>query len=213
MKNTRSRKPSQRTRRISRFFSLTGLLGLLGLSVSPVYADTAADTSSKSQARVGFETTVGSFVVEIDLEQAPVTSANFLAYVDADFYDGLVFHRVIPGFVVQGGGYTTQGAQPPTNSPIVYEGDNGLDNDRGTIAMARTQDPDSASSQFYVNLVDNDSLNHSAMKPGYTVFGRVIVGMDTIDRIADLTRSDSGWNAASGAPSRPVEIVSAKRTD
>ena len=124
--------------------------------------------------------------------------------MDANFYDGLVFHRVIPGFVVQGGGYMPDGSERATNDPIEYEGDNGLDNDRGTIAMARTSDPHSASSQFYINLVDNDSLNHSAMKPGYTVFGHVVEGMETIDRIAELEAS---------RPGRAVEILSAKRAD
>ena len=188
---------------------LTGLVGIMGLAASSGCADTTLDSAPK----VRFETSVGSFVVELDMKSAPVTSTNFLAYVDASFYDGLVFHRVIPGFVVQGGGYTRDGNERATNGPIVYEGNNGLDNDRGTIAMARTQDPNSASSQFYVNLVDNDSLNHSVMKPGYTVFGRVLDGMEAVDKIAELVTSDRGWNAARGAPSRPVEIISAKRTD
>lgn len=190
---------------------LTGVIGVIGLAASPGCADTSPD--STGVAKVKFETDVGSFIVELDVDKAPVTSANFLAYVDTGFYDGLVFHRVIPGFVVQGGGYTPDGDARATKDEIIYEGDNGLDNDRGTIAMARTSDPNSASSQFYVNLVDNDSLNHSVMKPGYAVFGRVIEGMETIDQIAELVKSDRGWNAAQGAPSRPVEIFSAERTD
>lgn len=188
---------------------ITGFIGVLGLAATPGCADTTPDSAPK----VRFETALGGFVVELDPENAPITSANFLTYVDASFFDGLVFHRVIPGFVVQGGGYTAQGDERATNGPILYEGNNGLDNDRGTIAMARTPDPNSASSQFYVNLVDNDSLNHSAMKPGYTVFGRVVEGMQTIDKIAEQVTSDQGWNAAIGAPSRPVEIVSAERAD
>ena len=190
---------------------VSGLVGIMGLAASSGCADTTL--GSTSMAKLKFETTVGNFIVELDLDNAPVTTANFLAYAEASFYDGLVFHRVIPGFVVQGGGYTSNGDERATRGAIIYEGNNGLDNDRGTIAMARTQDPNSASSQFYVNLVDNDSLNHSVMKPGYTVFGRVIEGMETIDRIAELVTSDRGWNAASGAPSRPVEIVSAERID
>ncbi len=188
---------------------ITGLVGIMGLAATPGCADTTPDSAPK----VRFETNLGGFVLELDPENAPITTANFLAYVDASFYDGLVFHRVIPGFVVQGGGYTGDGDERDTNDAIIYEGNNGLDNDRGTIAMARTSDPNSASSQFYVNLVDNDSLNHSVMKPGYTVFGKVVAGMETIDRIAEQVTSDRGWNAASGAPSRPVEIVSAKRAD
>ena len=174
-------------------FILAGILGA------------AATTSATEAAQmVIFETRVGSFVVEVDTGAAPVTSSNFLTYVDANFYDGLVFHRVIPGFVVQGGGYTPDGRERATNGPIEYEGDNGLDNDRGTIAMARTSDPHSASSQFYVNLVDNDSLNHSVMQPGYTVFGRVVEGMETIDKIAEIEASQ---------PGRAVEIISAERVD
>lgn len=188
---------------------LTGLVGVMGLAASPG----CADSTQNATPRVKFETGVGDFVVEVDVNSAPVTSANFLAYVDAGFYDGLVFHRVIPGFVVQGGGYTPDGDERATNGPIMYEGNNGLNNDRGTIAMARTQDPNSASSQFYVNLVDNDSLNHSVMKPGYAVFGRVVEGMDAVDKIAEMVTSDRAWNAVSGAPSRPVEIISAERAD
>ena len=175
------------------------LAGFLGLCATINTANTA-----EASEMVNFETSVGSFVVEVDSDAAPVTSSNFLAYVDANFYDGLVFHRVIPGFVVQGGGYTPDGRERSTNAPIKYEGGNGLDNDRGTIAMARTSDPHSASSQFYVNLVDNDSLNHSAIKPGYTVFGRVVEGMETIDKIAELEASQAG---------RAVEILRAERVD
>ncbi len=175
-----------------RKFSLA-LAGALGLA-----------TTSAAAQTVEFETSAGSFAVEIDEGAAPVTASNFLAYVDANFYDGLVFHRVIPGFVVQGGGYTPDGSERPTNEPIKYEGDNGLDNDRGTIAMARTSDPHSATSQFYVNLVDNDFLNHGVKNPGYTVFGRVTEGMETIDKIAELQSTQ---------PRHAVEILGAERID
>ncbi len=173
-------------------FSLA-LAGALGLA-----------TTSAAAQTVEFETSAGNFAVEIDAGAAPVTASNFLAYVDANFYDGLVFHRVIPGFVVQGGGHTLDGMERAANAPIKYEGDNGLGNDRGTIAMARTSDPDSATSQFYVNLVDNDFLNHSVTQPGYTVFGRVIEGMETIDKIAELQSTQ---------PGRVVEIIGTARVD
>ena len=173
------------------------------LSVALAGAVGLAATHGAAQT-VEFETSAGSFAVEVDAGAAPVTASNFLAYVDANFYDGLVFHRVIPGFVVQGGGHTPDGMERAANAPIKYEGDNGLDNDRGTIAMARTSDPDSATSQFYVNLVDNDFLNHSVMKPGYTVFGRVVEGMATIDRIAELESGGSG---------SAVQILGAKRIE
>ena len=185
------------------------MVGILGLAISAG----CADKPSEAGVSVTLETSVGSFRVELDAARAPVTTANFLTYVNARFYDGLVFHRVVPGFVVQGGGYTPDGEERKTNSPIIYEADNGLANDKGTIAMARTPDPNSASSQFYINLIDNDSLNHRPDRPGYAVFGRVIEGMETIYQIEALTEQDPGWTAANGAPSRPVEILWARRDE
>ena len=147
---------------------------------------------------VDMETTLGSIAFELDAEAAPVTVENFLAYVDAGFYDGqdgageTIFHRVIAGFVVQGGGYTASGTLKDTLPAIVLESDNGLSNVRGTLAMARTGDPDSATSQFYVNLVDNTGLDYqSPSSPGYAVFGEVVAGLDVIDDIAAVT-TDSG---------------------
>lgn len=139
---------------------------------------------AKGAPRVRLETSKGVIVVELEAEKAPRTVANFLRYVRSGFYAGTIFHRVIPGFVVQGGGFTPGLNQKNTRDPIKSEADNGLKNARGTIAMARTSDPDSATSQFYFNLADNRQLDHSDTNPGYTVFGRVLEGMDVVDRIA-----------------------------
>jgi peptidyl-prolyl cis-trans isomerase B (cyclophilin B) len=161
---------------------------------------------------VDFETTLGSFAVQLADEDAPITTANFLTYVDEGFYDGddglgaTVFHRVIPDFVAQGGGQTESGAGKSTHPPIEIESDNGLSNVRGTIAMARTNDPDSATSQFYVNLVDNGFLDYvSDSEPGYAVFGEVIEGMDTIDAMAAVETD------ANDAPLTDIVITSCER--
>jgi len=159
---------------------------------------------------VRFETSVGGFTVELDAEKAPVTVANFLAYVDEGFYDGLIFHRVIPGFMVQGGGMTPDMRPRENKAPIRNEAANGLKNRRGTIAMARTNVVDSATSQFFINLVDNDFLDHQGPANfGYAVFGRVVEGMDTIDRIArERTGRSKGHD---DVPVTAVVINSARR--
>jgi len=132
-------------------------------------------------------TNMGEIVVELDHQKAPVTVENFVKYVQSGFYDGTIFHRVIPSFMIQGGGYTEDFDKKPTQPPIKNEADNGLKNDRGTIAMARTMDPNSATAQFFINLVDNNFLNYKSPTMegwGYTVFGKVIKGMDVVDSIA-----------------------------
>ena len=132
------------------------------------------------------ETTSGDILVELYPDKAPETVANFLKYVDDGFYNNTIFHRVIPGFMIQGGGLTARMQQKDTSAPIKNEADNGLKNDRGTIAMARTRDPHSATAQFFINLVDNDFLNFQAPSGngwGYCVFGRVTEGMDVVDAI------------------------------
>ena len=136
--------------------------------------------------QVRLVTNKGTIIVELDRENAPLSVNNFLRYVDDDFYEGTVFHRVIPDFVIQGGGYDEDLEQKETRPPIRNEADNGLRNDRGTIAMARTNVYDSATSQFYINVVDNDSLNYTTAGTGYAVFGRVIDGMDVVDEIAEV---------------------------
>jgi peptidyl-prolyl cis-trans isomerase B (cyclophilin B) len=136
---------------------------------------------------VALNTNHGPIVVELYADKAPKTVQNFLEYVGAGFYDGTLFHRVIPGFMIQGGGFDAAQRQKPTRPPIANEADNGLANERGTVAMARTGDPHSATAQFFINLKDNSFLNHSGKTPqgwGYAVFGRVIEGMEAVDRIA-----------------------------
>ncbi len=134
--------------------------------------------------KVAFETTLGSFTVELNQEQAPITVANFLKYVEDGSYKGTIFHRIIPGFMAQGGGFNQDMQQIKTYAPIKNEGDNGLKNDRATIAMARTNIPDSATRQFYINLVDNDFLNAAPSRPGYAVFGQVVEGFEVIQNMA-----------------------------
>jgi peptidyl-prolyl cis-trans isomerase A (cyclophilin A) len=133
---------------------------------------------------IRFETTLGEFTVELFDKKAPVTAANFLRYVDDGFFDGTIFHRIVPGFVIQGGGFTEDMAQKSTHPSIKNEADNGLKNERGTLSMARTNDINSATSQFFVNLKDNDFLDHKHGNFGYAVFGRVTEGLDVIDKIA-----------------------------
>ncbi len=135
---------------------------------------------------IRMQTNHGAIVIELDAQKAPKTAANFLAYAKAGFYDGTIFHRVISGFMIQGGGFGPGMKQKPTQAPVENEAVNGLRNNRGTLAMARTNDPHSATAQFFINLVDNDFLNFTSPTPrgwGYCVFGRVVEGMDVVDKI------------------------------
>ena len=158
---------------------------------------------------VKLETTMGDIVIELDEKAAPVTVKNFLTYVGEGFYDGTIFHRVIPNFMIQGGGFTPDMSQKKTHPPIINEADNGLKNDRGTIAMARKNDPDSAASQFFINHKNNDSLNYAgASNPGYAVFGKVVDGMETVDKIAAVKTTRKG--PYDDVPVEPVVIKSAK---
>ena len=159
---------------------------------------------------IRFETSLGSFTVELVEQDAPVTTQNFLDYVDAGHFDGTVFHRVIPGFVIQGGGLGADMRQKPTRPPIRNEADNGLKNRRGTLSMARTNDPHSATSQFFVNLVDNAFLDPGRGGAGYAVFGCVTEGMDVIDRIAAVKTGNKAGHQ--DVPVTPIEVTSAKRT-
>ena len=133
---------------------------------------------------IHFETNLGRFTVELYEKEAPVTVANFLKYIDEGFFDGTTFHRIVPGFVIQGGGFTADMSQKRTHETIKNEADNGIKNTRGTLSMARTNDINSATSQFFVNLKDNDFLDHSRGNFGYAVFARVTDGMDVVDQIA-----------------------------
>jgi cyclophilin family peptidyl-prolyl cis-trans isomerase len=158
---------------------------------------------------IRFETSLGSFTVELFDKDAPVSTRNFLEYVDAGHFDGTVFHRVIPGFVIQGGGLTADMKQKSTRAPIRNEADNGLKNRRGTLSMARTNDPHSATSQFFVNLVDNVFLDPGRGGAGYAVFGCVTEGMDVVDRIAAVKTGNKGGHQ--DVPLTPVEVTSARR--
>ena len=173
---------------------ITSTIAALALgSISATSPSAKADESVHPQ--VTFETSHGSFVLELDRGVAPETVDNFLTYVRDEFYEGTIFHRVIAGFMIQGGGFTPEFKQLQTRAPVRNEADRGGKNDRGTIAMARTSDPHSATAQFFINLVDNDFLNHRGRTPqgwGYAVFGRVVEGMDTVDRIAAVETGSRG---------------------
>ena len=160
---------------------------------------------------IRFETSLGSFDVELNEKEAPLSAANFLAYVEAGFYDGTIFHRVIPGFMIQGGGMTAGLEQKETRAPIQNEAKNGLRNLRGTLSMARTNDIHSATSQFFVNLVDNAFLDNAPGNYGYAVFGRVTAGMDTVDQIAKVKTGRSRGH--SDVPVEDVVVISARRLD
>ena len=160
---------------------------------------------------VTFSTTLGDFTIELYPDRAPVTVENFLAYVDAGYYDGTIFHRIIPGFVIQGGGFTPEMQEKKTSPPIVNEADNGLKNERGTLSMARTQVVDSATSQFFINLADNEFLDHSSRDFGYAVFARVVDGMDVIDQIAEVPTGSRGGH--DDVPQEPVVIEKARQVE
>lgn len=165
----------------SRLASLIPAAFLLLTGLSPALAEETA------APRVKMETTLGDIVLQLDAEKAPGTVENFLAYVDEGYYDGTQFHRVISGFMVQGGGLDADMNSKPTRASIQNEANNGLKNDRGTVSMARTNAPHSATAQFFINLADNKFLDHTAETPrgwGYAVFGQVTEGMDVVDQIA-----------------------------
>ena len=160
---------------------------LIGTVVALLLFTLAGFSPVLAAETVVMETSLGSITLELDNAKAPASVANFLAYADAGFYDGTIFHRVIPNFMIQGGGYTTDLKQKPTQPPVKNEAANGLKNLRGTIAMARTRAVDSATSQFFINHKDNPALDHRATTPdafGYAVFGKVVKGLEVVDRIA-----------------------------
>ncbi len=156
---------------------------------------------------VEFETTLGNFTVELNQEKAPVSADNFVRYVQDGSYVGSIFHRIIPGFMVQGGGYNQQMQRLDTYNPIPNEAANGLENNAATIAMARTQDPDSATRQFFINLVDNDFLNYGERPPGYAVFGVVTQGFETIELMAQQKTEQRGY--MKDVPAQPIVITKA----
>lgn len=175
-------------------------------------ANAAPDFTSK---QVQLETTEGTILLELDITRAPHSVLNFMNYVREGFYDGTIFHRVISNFMIQGGGFTADLQRKKTNAPIINEADNGLKNTRGTIAMARTNDPHSATSQFFINVKDNIFLDHTNKTPrgwGYAVFGKVIKGMDVVDKIRNVRTTAKG-PFRSDVPVKTVTIVKASIID
>jgi cyclophilin family peptidyl-prolyl cis-trans isomerase len=182
---------------------MTRLLVLLMLAAAMAAPVGAANP------QVTLETTHGTIVIELDAAKAPVTVGNFLDYVKGGFFDGTIFHRVIPGFMIQGGGFTASMEQKPTREPIVNESANGLVNKRGTVAMARTPDPNSATAQFFINLKDNAFLDKAKAQDGYgyCVFGKVVKGMSVVDAIAAVKTGTMG--GFQDVPTQPVVIKKA----
>jgi peptidyl-prolyl cis-trans isomerase A (cyclophilin A) len=179
-------------------------IALIHLILVPGYGAASDDDKEKSPVAI-LTTSLGVIKIELDSEKAPMSVENFLGYVDEGYYDETIFHRVIPNFMVQGGGMTADGKQKTTKAPIKNEADNGLLNERGTVAMARTQVRDSATSQFFINVTDNKFLNHGSRDFGYAVFGRVTEGMDVADKIAAVK------TGRGDVPVEAVMIESAKR--
>ncbi|MDW5501738.1 peptidylprolyl isomerase A [Pseudomonas lundensis] len=160
------------------------------------------------ETHVMLTTSAGNIELALDSQKAPVSTKNFVDYVNSGYYNNTVFHRVIPGFMVQGGGFTADMQQKSTQAPIKNEADNGLRNLRGTISMARTADKDSATSQFFLNVADNAFLDHGQRDFGYAVFGKVIKGMDVVDKISQAPTGNVG--PYQNVPSKPIVILSAK---
>ncbi|MBU9812285.1 peptidylprolyl isomerase A [Rahnella sp. SL6] len=178
--------------------ALTALLSLTAMS--PVLA--------AAQTHVMLTTSAGNIELELDSAKAPVSVKNFVDYAQSGYYNNTIFHRVIPGFMVQGGGFTADMQQKATKEPIRNEADNGLRNLRGTIAMARTADKDSATSQFFINVADNAFLDHGQRDFGYAVFGKVIKGMDVVDKMSQVKTNNVG--PYQNVPTTPIVILSAK---
>jgi len=185
------------------FFLLSSVLLLFTLSWLP------AEAASFPQPRVVMETTLGTMVIELYPDKAPITVKNFLDYVDSGFYNGTIFHRVIPGFVIQGGGFDAKMNKKQTRAPIKNEADNGLRNLRATLSMARTSDINSATSQFFINLKNNGALDHGNRGFGYAVFAKVVKGFNVMDKIAGVKTTTRGHYR--DVPAEPVVIIKAYR--
>ena len=184
------------------------LLAALAMPMNAPSEAAPAPAPAAKAPHVVLETSLGKIEIELDAAKAPITVENFVSYVKSGQYDGLVFHRVIPGFMIQGGGFTPDMTQKATRAPIKNESNNGLANQRGTIAMARLQAPDSASAQFFINLANNGSLDYPrASGSGYTVFGKVVSGMDVVDKIAAVQTTTRGPYA--NVPMQAVVITKA----
>jgi cyclophilin family peptidyl-prolyl cis-trans isomerase len=206
-------KPNQLLIAFVSFFVLLGGCNAQEPAKTEKATESKTKTGEKMSANpiIKMETSKGTMTIELDAEKAPNSAANFVAYVEDGFYDGVIFHRVIPNFMVQGGGMNPDMSEKANKkASIKNEANNGLKNDRGTLAMARTNDPHSASSQFFINLKDNDFLNHSSESPagwGYAVFGKVTDGMDVIDEIAKVKTGNHGGHG--DVPLEAVTIIKA----
>jgi len=183
----------------------------LMLFLTTTFSFATENTMSDTQTKVKLTTSLGEIVIQLNSEKAPISAENFLTYVKEGFYTGTIFHRIIPGFMAQGGGFDTDFNQKTVHAPIKNEADNGLKNTRGTLAMARTPDPDSATAQFFINYKDNSFLDHT--KPtsqgwGYAVFAEVVEGMDVVDAMADAATGNRGGHQ--DVPKEDIVIESAE---
>ncbi|MGD8292086.1 MAG: peptidylprolyl isomerase [Desulfobacterales bacterium] len=184
---------------------------IIALTVVATLVSAGGLLAADPNPKVEMETSKGKIVIELAAGKAPETVKNFLNYVDAKYYDGTIFHRVIPNFMIQGGGFTSGMKRKSAGAPIKNEADNGLKNNRGTIAMARTGDPHSATAQFFINSINNDFLNHKGKSPqgwGYAVFGKVIAGMDVVDTISAVKTVTRG--RFRDVPAETIEIRSVR---
>lgn len=188
----------------------TSLRGLLCVVVSLFVIFPIMAIAEDPNPKVIFQTNMGDIVLELYPDKAPISVKNFLEYVKSDFYNGMIFHRVMPNFMIQGGGFDANMVKKETKPPIKNEAKNGLKNKRGTICYARTNVVDSATSQFFINLVDNSFLDHSVRNYGYAVFGKVIDGMNVVDKIARVQTKSIPERRMEDVPIKPVIILSAK---
>ncbi len=193
---------------------LTAVVLVCGCSEAAKEANIERNMMKSETSLVKLQTSMGNIVLELNAQAAPVTVKNFLGYVEDGFYDGTIFHRVMPGFMIQGGGFTVEMEEKETREPIINEANNGLGNEQGTIAMARKPDPDSATCQFFINHRNNTFLNYvENREPGYAVFGKVIEGMDTVEAIASVkttTRKNKKGINMGNVPVKPIVIKSAR---
>ena len=190
--------------------SATCLPSSFAAETQPKPALPAAPASSAAAPRVQVVTSMGSFTLELNAERAPLTVAHFLKYVDQGHYSGTIFHRVIANFVIQGGGFDSSGKPLPAPAKVVNESGNGLTNQRGSIGMARSQDPHGGDAQFYVNLYDNEALDPNKTRWGYAVFGKVVQGMEVVDKIGNVPTGSRG-PFKEDAPLQPVVIERIER--
>jgi peptidyl-prolyl cis-trans isomerase B (cyclophilin B) len=200
--------------RFVRSLALVGMIPLVSLSAQAASPSNSTQkqgvTSMSTSPRVKMSTNQGDFIISLNAEKAPKTVANFLAYVKDGFFDGTIFHRVIDGFMIQGGGFEPGLKQKPTKAPVENEANNGLKNNKYTLAMARTSDPHSATAQFFINVANNDFLNHTAPTAqgwGYAVFGEVVEGQDVIDKMKGVPTANSGFHQ--NVPTTDVVITKA----